>query len=413
MFKFQRLLSTFYDGLPVGMRNFVGPVVEPAYFNVKRILSIVSQLRLPVYHFTGKSRWGDETLTILLFGEGRGMLPYILDLVYAGKPTKKGLGKTFIGNVKSDISSYGPNVDLVLIGMDEFFSRFLSQPGFFVLPEWIMFKMDLTKPFPRGGRNKGLSNNLRKVRKYQYSFEITRDFAKFENFFHYMYLPYAANKYGELSLVGGFRDLRKIFKKGALLLVNRGNECVAGSLLQMDDMTISARYLGVKDGNFQYVEEGVLAACYYFTITWAGEEGYDWVDFGHCRPFLNDGAFYHKKTWGMEVMKSIRPMLATKAVFGMKVCSHKQGLLDFLAKNPFISLDQGKLKGLIFPQQDHPLTLEETQALNKTYYIPGIDNLVIASLRGFTREAEEFVSSQSPQRLYLTRLNPDTFLEVI
>ena len=97
----------------------------------------------------------------------------------------------------------------------------------------------------------------------------------------------------------------------------------------------------------------------------------------------------------------------------MKVRSRQQGLLDFLAKNPFISLDQGKLKGLIFSQQDHSLTLDEIQALNKTYNIPGIDSFVISSLYGFTQEAEEFASSQSPQRLYLTRLNPDTFLEVI
>jgi len=94
----------------------------------------------------------------------------------------------------------------------------------------------------------------------------------------------------------------------------------------------------------------------------------------------------------------------------MKISSHQQGLLDFLAKNPFISLDQGKLKGFIFPQQVHPLTLEETQVLNKTYNIPGLDSFVISSLHGFTREAEEFSSSQSPQRLYLTRLNPNALL---
>jgi hypothetical protein len=89
----------------------------------------------------------------------------------------------------------------------------------------------------------------------------------------------------------------------------------------------------------------------------------------------------------------------------MKVCNYQKGLLDFLVKNPFISIDQGKLKGLIFTQQDHPLTLDEVQALVGTYHIPGIDSFVIASVQGFTQEAEEFVSSQSPQRLYLTSLN--------
>jgi len=394
-----------YDGLPVGVRIFIGPVLEPAYFKVKRILSIVSQLRQPVYQFKGKGRWGDGALTTLVYGEGRGMLPYILDRLYADKPTMKRLGKVFIGKVKSQIESGIPKADLVLVGIDEIFSRFLSRQGFEVIPEWVMFKLDLARPLPTGKRNKRLQENLRKIRKYEYSFEVTREPTKLEYFYHHMYLSHAAKKYGELSLVGGFRHVWKIFEKGGLLLVNRGNECIAGFLIQIDDKNISVRYSGVKDGKIEYVSQGALAACYYFAISWAKDKGYDCVYFGHCRPFFNDGVFLHKKTWGMAIMKSNRLTFDGKAVFGMKVCNYQQGLLDFLVKNPFISIDQGKLKGLIFTQQDHPLTLEEVQALVGTYHIPGIDSFVIASVQGFTQEAEEFVSSQSPQRLYLTSLN--------
>ena len=105
LFKFQRLLSTLYDGLPSGVRNFIGPVLEPSYFTVKRILvDCVSTPPVNVYQFQGKSRWGERTLTTLLFGEGRGMLPYILNLLYADKPTKKKLGKIFLWKVKSEIT---------------------------------------------------------------------------------------------------------------------------------------------------------------------------------------------------------------------------------------------------------------------------------------------------------------------
>ena len=112
----------------------------------------------------------------------------------------------------------------------------------------------------------------------------------------------------------------------------------------------------------------------------------------------------------MEIMKSTRPMLATKAVFCMKICNHQQEVLDFLANNPFVSINEGKLKGLIFSLQDHPLSLNEIQAINKEYFIPGIDKLVITSSRGFTKESEEFTSSQSPQRLHLEGLNSNRML---
>jgi hypothetical protein len=411
-FKFRRLLSRMYDCLPIRVRACINPVLEPAYFTVKRILAIASQLRSPVYQFQGKSKWGDGNLTTILFGEGRGMLPYILSLLYADRPTKKKLGKVFMGKLKSHMKkSDSQGADLVLVGIDQFFSRFLSRQGFMVLPEWVMFKLDLTQPVPTGRMSKRLRENLRKnMKKYEYTFEVTQDLPKLEYFYHHMYLPYAAVRYGELSLVGGFHELAKIFEKGVLLLVNQGNECISGYLVEMNNKAASARYLGVKEGRIDYVEEGALAACYYFTITWAKEKGYDWVYFGHCRPFFDDGVFIHKKRWGMEIEKSNRLMFTAKSVFGMKVCSYQHGLLNFLIKNPLITIDQSKLKGLMFAQQDHPLTLEETQAFFRTYYIPGVDNLVIASVQGFTQEAEEFVSSQSPQRLYLESLKPDTFI---
>lgn len=405
----QKLLSALYDRLPVGLRNCFGPVLEPSYFSIKRAMSILSQLNLPAYRLQGKGRWGEGSLTTLLFGEGRGMLPYILHLLYDERPKRVKLGKIFIGNVKSYIKSNNSGANLILIGIDEFYVRFLSRLGFMVIPEWVMFKLDLTKPFPGEGRSKGLNNNLRKVRKYKYTYEVTNDFAKFEHFYYHMYLPYAANRYGELSLVGGFRDLRKIFERGALLLINRGDECIAGDLLQMDDKTISARYTGITDGKTEYVAQGALAACYYFVIRWAREKGYTWIDFGHCRPFFNDGVFMHKKSWGMEVMKSARPMLATKAVFGMKIWNCEKGLLKFLAKNPFVVVQEGILKGLIFSCKENPLTVQDILACYRMYDIHGIDSFDIVSAQGFTQEAKEFAFSQSPQRLYLKCFTSNTF----
>ena len=152
-------------GCQLGVRNFIAPVLEPAYFTVKRILSIVSQLHIYVYQFEGKSKWADRTLTTWSIGEGSGMLPYILSLLYADKPTKKKLDKIFLWKVKSKITSDIQSMDLVSVAIDEVFSRFLSRQGFVVIPEWVMFKLDLNKPLPKGNRSKGLQNNLRKVKK--------------------------------------------------------------------------------------------------------------------------------------------------------------------------------------------------------------------------------------------------------
>ncbi len=95
-------------------------------------------------------------------------------------------------------------------------------------------------------------------------------------------------------------------------------------------------------------------------------------------------------------------------VFGMRVCNYHKGVRDFLEKNPFVFVDQKKLKGLISVEQDHPLTPAEVQFLVKTYSIPGLDCLVTASDQGFTQEARELAHSGSTQRIQLvsTKENP-------
>ncbi|GAJ00675.1 unnamed protein product, partial [marine sediment metagenome] len=95
-------------------------------------------------------------------------------------------------------------------------------------------------------------------------------------------------------------------------------------------------------------------------------------------------------------------------VFAMKVCNFSRGAQDFLTKNPFIFIDQDKLKGLILAEQDYPLSSEEVQSLLKTYHIPGVDYLVIVSPQGFTQQAEKFASSHLIQKLRLVSMQADT-----
>lgn len=396
-----------YDRLPLKVRVRIAPVLEPAYFTLKRIFSIASQFRLSVYQFQGERRWGNGTLVTLLFGEGRGMLPYILNLLYSEEPTRKRLGNAFIFKIKSLIESDDHAVDLVLIATDQIFSRFLPRLGFIVIPEWITFKLDLQKPLLTSNRHCSLYSNIKKIHKHKYRFEMTKDPERFRYFYQQMYLPYKGKKYGETPSAGVLRNLERIFERGGLLLVKRDNEYIAGFLVQMDDKKIYARASGVKDGNIKYVNEGAVAAGYYFIVLWAKNNGYKCVDFGHCRPFINDGLFFHKKTWGMTIEKSNRIDFAARAVFGIRACHHQQVLLDFLAKNPLIVIDRGRLKGLHIIQQEHALAPGEVQSFLRTHYVPGMDGFVMASSHGFTKEAEEFASSQAPQELYLKVLGPD------
>jgi hypothetical protein len=402
--KIQEITYHIYDGLPPNVRAFVSPVV-PAFLFLKRVVFFASQFRLSVYLLQGKEKWSGKSLRTLLLGEGAGLL-YVSSLLYSEEPAKESLGRVFIWGIKSKLNLNLPRADLILVNTNGFFLQFLIRLGFTIVPEWVLFLLDLSKPIHeiwKLSKNKNLSETLRRIRKYNYSSEMTQDPAKFEYFYHQMYLPYVTSRFKELSVLTGFRDMERIFRKGHLLLVKRGNDYVSGNVIKRDGDTVFAPYSGITEGKMEYLKTGALTALYYFTIVSAKEMGCKWLDFGHCRSFLKDGVFNYKKQWGMMIRMSTR--LST--ILGMRVCNFSQAVRNFLEKNPFIFVDQEKLKGMILIEQNHPLTLEEAQSLVKAYSITGLDCLVVLSVQGFTQETEEFGCSN--QRLHLMSEKPDSF----
>ena len=409
MFKeIQEILYRSYERLPRKVKAFVRPVAR-VFLSIKRAFSLACEIRLSAYLLQGKERRSGGNLTTLFLGGGKGLL-YVSSLVYSEEPVKKGLGKVFIWRVKSKLNLDFLGVDLVFVKMDGFFSRFFTRLGFLIIPEWSLFMLDLSEPFQEARKltkNKKLRETLRRIKKYKYSWEVTQDPIKFEYFYRQMYLPYATKRFGELSVLAGFGDMERVFRKGLLLLVKKGNDYISGQIMRMYRDTVFAPYLGITEGRMEYLKAGALTALYHFSIIWAQERGCKWFDFGHCRSFLKDGGFNYKKQWGMMVKISTR----LGAIFGMKVRNFHQGVRNFLENNPFIFIDQKRLKGMILAEQNHPLTIEEVQSLVNTYSITGLDSLVILSDQGFTREAEEFGCSN--RRVDLISRKPDAFFEAL
>jgi len=381
--------------------------VVPAYFVLREVLSTGSPLRLSAYLLQGREKWKGDPLTTLFWGDERGVI-YLSNLLYSKEIMKERLNTVFIWNSRSRLNLDLRRADLIFIKIDHLFSRFLSRQGFLMIPELILFIGDISKPLPEIlnlPMNKSMRENLREIRRHNYSFEMTKEPGKFEYFYYQMYLPYVTKRYKELAFVTAFRDMERAFKKGQLLLIRKGSDYVAGNILTVDQDTVLSVSLGIKDGEIRHLREGALIACNYFTILWAKEKGYRWLDLGHSIPFFKDGLFSYKKSLGMGIKRSPR----VRTVFGMKICNFHRGVQNFLEKNPFIFIAQEKPMALIVIDQNHPLTLEEVQLLARTYAIPGLHRLVILSDQGFTQETEEF--GRSNQNVHLISKKPEVFFE--
>jgi hypothetical protein len=224
-----------------------------------------------------------------------------------------------------------------------------------------------------------------------------------------MYLPYARMRFGKTAWIFSHRHLARLLERGQLLLVKQNSKYLAGALLIEGEKILFSHSLGVRDGNIDYIGKGAVTASYKFTIQWAKDQGYDWIDFGYCRPFLRDGIFVYKKRWGMALKSITRSM--NMGAFGLGFCRYTRSVSTFLAKNPFVFTDQKNFKGLIVADQSHPLTSEDVQLLVRIHRIKGLDNLIVVSPHGFTHEAREMAEAQYPGFLQLASMEVEDFFE--
>lgn len=401
------ILSIVYNRLPQSLMEFVSPTAEPAYLRVKRWWLILSQLRMPLYILEGKERHSQETLVTAVLGTKASMV-YLADLLYSGNPSTHELEKISPLRIETQIGARLAGCSLVFIEVDEVFCRHLARRRFMVLPSWAAFVLDLSKPLDQTWnlkKNKSLRENLRKMRRYEYRFEITRDPAQFEYFYYRMYAPYQSARHKKQWIKIGFHQMKRIFHKGLLFMIKRGEDYLSGNLAVPRGSTLWMYANGVKDAEIRYLKQGALTATYYHAILWSKENGYRKLDFGHCRPFINGGLWYYKKKWGMEVRKSER----IKSVLGMRVCKVNRAVEEFMSGNPFVFLHDQKLKSFCRTGQNVYLDGRKFHSLIKSLHMPGIEELCMLSPTGFTDEQKRIAGCSTIPRVHFAHMDLEAF----
>jgi hypothetical protein len=391
--------SRLYRFLPRALRKPLLPLAQAAFSNLRRAALILAQVRLTVFRLQGPERSRGRPATVLVFG-AEGSWPFVAELIFSRLEKKEELGRVLIGRLPRYLASQSIRPDIVIVHVDQIYRRHLRKRGFVHLPEWVSFRFDLSRPPEqtwKQARNKNLQENLRRIRKHGYTSLVTHDPAQFEFFYREMYLPYIPRKYGDATEQVGPQFMRLFFESGLLLLVKKGDEIVSGSILIAGTAGAKAMVIGVREGNEKYRREGALAACYYFTTLWAWEQGYPSVDFGECRPFLDDGLFYFKKRWGMQLERYSHQ----HNTFSLTIASTTAAALDFLEANPFIVQGRRGLEGRVLAGRDRVLTAGELNALLRSYLVPGLDRLVIVSPKGFDHALERSIAEEHAGRVAL------------
>ena len=396
------LFIIYFVRLPEKMEKFIFPVMDKIALQVKGIFLFVSQIIQETYLISGQLNGAD---TRILYVGRRLRLPYILKLAGLYDCEVRKAGKVYFGNIRKRALYPVGNADIVLAETGNFFADKSQEKGFYLIPEWVKFFLpvpDSVEDFD-GRIKKDLKNEIRKIRKYSYSYEITRDPDKLIYFYHRMHVPYISNRHAYLPYIHDFSLFKRILKKGVILFVKGNGEYVSGNVLLLRNRTLWAKWAGIIDGNAEYLRRGARSASDYFIIRWAIEKKFQTIDFGLSRAFFSDGVFYYKSKWGMALSHySLNSMF-----FGLKVCRKSKGVMNFLEKNPFVFYRDGRLEGFVAVPGEYQNRKGLTD-IQRRFMIPGVTKLNLLCPGDDSCEFRKICEEEYPG---LNCINKDSFLK--
>jgi hypothetical protein len=255
---------------------------------------------------------------------------------------------------------------------------FLKKKYDFYVPCWINEEVDIENNTALSGGLKKIPHSLHsdmlRVQKSGLCFEITHEHSHFDDFYYNMYLPFIAKRHGGKAIYLGYTNIKDSFKKGALLLVKKGEVSIAGGVIGITKNTGTTHALGVKNGSLEYVRMGALVALYYYSFVYLQNKGCKKINLGDSRPFLKDGVLNYKKKWNIQIVGQTHTGLL------LSFFPASKGIRSFLLNNPFVYADETGLNGAFFSDDDC-VSCDSLSRLNNKYYINGMRELYIFRIR--------------------------------
>jgi sulfur relay (sulfurtransferase) DsrF/TusC family protein len=215
-----------------------------------------------------------------------------------------------------------------------------------------------------------ISNSI--ISKSKLTYRISNDLKDFDHFYHDMFTPHIRKKHGGL-LIEPYEDMKAFFQKGFILLVSYEGETVSGALCIIKGKTLVFRRTGVLNGDEKYIKLGAQNALYLFLIMYAKEMGLDHLDTMKSVSFLNDGVYQAKREWGATVYVDDESKLWIYFI----IPKITDNVIKFFELNPAIVHSEDGLSGLVGFNGDSCLVNGSEKELNKKYYAPGINNLLV------------------------------------
>ena len=346
--------------------------IKPLHSAVRGLKRRFEHQRENVWLLEGKERTSGEPLSVLFMGV-RNSRNYIANVLFDESWTEKEHTRIWKSRwLQRALNANGAH-DLAVVQLDS--PQPVTDTGttMFQVPCWVRGEKDLRASSELAQRSKRIKRDFRYIRNNRLGYRVTSEPWEFDRFYHSMYLPYIQRVFSDHAFLMSYEAMQAAIPHCDLFLVTQDSQDIAGGILVYDGSDkVRAWSLGVKDGDDCWVRAGALVAFEHLQTEYLLEKGFSRLHRGASRPFLNDGALCFKKMRGMEITDH------TQQRFIIIPLCNRPGVRALLQQNPFIYLDEGKLKGAIFVSRE--VSSEDAVRLHHDWYIPGLDGLTLFSL---------------------------------
>lgn len=361
------------------LRNFwhekkhsrLGRMLLPLALLYSRIMDLRRALRRRVWTLSGAVKNAPFSI---IFAGGEKNKFYLADMIFGkGRWTEDYIGHLWLWTVYSILRRFRWKFELGIIEVNRKFARFFRR-SFFV-PLWTGGILDLTDE--KRNQLSRKKRDIRKIKRYGFTAEITTEPARFEDFHKNMYLPFVKVSHGQHAFCATWEDINSAMKESELLLLKWEGTYIAGAIIHYKNGLAHLWINGLAEGNMEYLKVGAIGALDHFAEKRILEKGYSHMHYGGSRPFLKDGVLNYKKDRGLILRDSVPK--------GFLLTPFNNSAMSFFLENPFIHIKDEKLTGAVFRMGGN-LDSDSLREIYREFFIKGMARLDIFIIDGILPE---------------------------
>jgi hypothetical protein len=229
------------------------------------------------------------------------------------------------------------NADMAVCELSRSTFSYFSDIGGNVLPVWAAIRINIDRPAEEiFNKNRSVTNFkdiIRRIRKYDLTYEILTDKESFDYFNDRFYKPFMKKRHGDEAFIEDLNIMWDMHENPKLIAIKENGKIIGMSFFRISGHILYLMRIGLLDGEEEYIRHGVIGSSYYFGILEGLKAGCTHIDLGGTRPFLTDRLTKYKLGLGAEFVQNLSPL---KEYIWLGINRNSVAARDFLSENPFM-----------------------------------------------------------------------------